>query len=325
VFVLSGNASADEGLHDALTAQLSGAATPLVFGTAGVAGDLRERVVAARALGTSHGALGVFWLDTSAADDWVVYLLVQSSTKLLVRHVHVEAKGVAAATEAVAVITRESSEGLLTGQMSGMSAVDIPPDDPSIYDEPAPPPKPVPVVPLGAHRGPSIAVLYHGDYLATAVGWQSGVRVAGAYRWGSGIYAGIGYSLLRDATISRSNLTFQVSRSPFDMSVGAAFPLGRWTPGAELRTTIEFLGRENLSTSSTLEATQGETRILVSASPRLRLEYSLTRSLALVVAAGVDVTFNRFSYILRRDSGDSALLEPARVRPSAEAGIVVWP
>jgi hypothetical protein len=329
IFVTPADPKLDEALHDAVTAQLSGAPTPIVFRRfERDDGVLQDQVAQAQALAVAHRALGVFWVDARIQDDWLVYLLAdKTGARVLVRHIRVESDGVAAATEAVAVITRESSEGLRTGQATGMrpvvlaAAVEPTPFEPPKKELPKTPAPP----PLGTYTGLQMFVGYHGDELSPGVGWQSGARLAVAYRLRNGLYGGLGYTFLRDATAGPADLTFQLQRSPFDVALGFALPLGRFVPAIELRGVVEVLNRGGLSASDTYDATPGEARLLAYLGPRARLDFAFSRTVSLGLAVGLDLALNRFSFVSRDDRGDSTLLEPSAVRPVVEAGVSLWP
>jgi hypothetical protein len=120
-------------------------------------------------------------------------------------------------------------------------------------------------------------------------------------------------------------LTFLLRRSPLDVGIGFAKPFGRFVPAVEIRGLAELLSRDNLSTGSAYEATEGGTRLMAFFSPRLRLDVALTRTVSLGIAGGVDVALNEFSFVSREDTVESVLLAPSSPRPSVEIGITVWP
>jgi hypothetical protein len=329
VFISPADAQLDASLRDAVTAQLSGAQTPVVFGRlTRDDGRLEDQVEQAKAFSIAHHALGVFWVDARMADDWLVYLLAdRSGGRIFVRHIRVERDGVAAATEAVAVIIRESSEGLRTGQATGMKPVALTPAvEPSPFEPPKkvtpPPPSPPP---LGKYQGASVVVGYHGDQVSPGVGWQSGAHVSLQYRDRTGFYGGLGYTFLRDADVTTADLTFQLQRSPFDVALGFAVPFGRFVPAFEVRGVLEAVSRSAVSTSASLQATPGETRFLAYLGPRARFDLALSRTISLSLAVGADFALSRFSFISRDDRGDIPLLEPSVVRPVVEAGVALWP
>lgn len=326
VFIGPANAALDAALHDALTAQLSGAAMPLQFERFERDDvSLRDQIALARKLSGERRALGVFWVDVRIPNDWLVYLLADgTTTRVLVRHINVELGATDAATEAVAVITRESSEGLRNGQVLRMQPVVIPPDEPSPFAPPLPPPAP-PEPPIGDYRGLGVFAGYYGDHFAKGQGWQSGARVAGSYRFASGLFVGLGYTFFHHETVRAGDATFQLGRLPLDATLGFAKRFGRFLPALEFRGLADLVSRDNLSTGAAYEATEGGTRLMAFFSPRLRLDFALTRTVSVGVAGGLDVALNRFSFVSRVDTADRILLEPATPRPSVEVGVTVWP
>jgi len=326
IFIGPANPALYAALHDALTAQLSGAPIELQFSRFERDDQgLREQLALAQRLSREQHALGVFWIDARVQNDWVVYLLAEGpSTRVLARHVNVEEGVTDAATEAVAVITRESSEGLRNGQVVRMQPVSI-----ALEEPPAPAPAPCPAppapLPLGEFRGPLLFVGYRGDYFSKDLDWQSGLRVAAGFRFASGVYVTGGYSFLQDAQVESGDFGFLLRRIPVDLGIGFGRRFGRFVPAIEIRGLAEFLSRDNLSTGSAYEATEGGTRLMAFFSPRLRLDVALSRTISLGVAGGIDVALNEFSFVSREDTVETVVLDPAGVRPAIEVGITVWP
>jgi hypothetical protein len=149
--------------------------------------------------------------------------------------------------------------------------------------------------------------------------------VAAGFRFASGLYVAGGYALLRDATVQAGDFTFLLRRTPLDLGIGFAKAFGRFVPAIEIRGLAELLSRDNVSTGSAYEATEGGTRLMAFFSPRLRLDVALTRTVSLGIAGGLDVALNEFSFVSREDTVERVLLEPANPRPAVEVGLTVWP
>jgi hypothetical protein len=335
VFVDPPTEDLDRSLRDALTAQLSGGPANLVFDHFEEDNaPLSRRMFEARSLALSHQATGVFWIDAQSGGDWLLYLSEADGERTLVRRIEVEANGAAAAVEAVAVITRQSTEALLAGGTIGMQTVSAPPAPTSAppplpsANEPEPPVAPPPVVhrPVLSPAGLSFSVAYAGEYPASALGWQSGLTARASYRLPVNVYVAAGYTFFRDAELDASPLVLRITRNPFYVEGGYTFGHGRWVPSIGGRAIVELLTRHTLSTSGTLASTPDATRASVLLSPRLRLDYVFSPSLALYGAAGADFGLNRFSFVSRAaGAGDRVLLEPDIVRPSIELGLSFWP
>lgn len=330
VFVTPEAPNLDAPLRDAVSAQFSGLPVDLAFEHfASPAGTLREQVDGARALAHDKQAAGVFWLDVATDTEWLVYLAEPVGNRVLMRRVPVEPDGRAAGAESVAVILRESTEALLSGQTISMQQVAVPEE--KVQEPPTSAPAPHPpgrgavrkAAPGKGRAGPSFGAMYYTDSFAQNVGWQDGLRVSGSWLWEPGLYAGLAYTFLRDADVSTPALTFRIRRTPFDAAAGFAFALGRFQPALELRTMVDWISRENVSTIPTLDRTRASTRTAVFLSPRVRLDVSVIHDLALHGALGIDVATNPFSYVIRGDTQDQTVLELRRVRPAAELGITV--
>jgi hypothetical protein len=326
LFVAPAVGDLDAALRDALYAQLSGASTQLLFERfSPEASTLRRQVAEARTLAAARHAIGVFWLDAPVDKDWLLYLAEPGGDRVLVRRVAVEADGAAAATEAVAVITAESSVALARGQTIGMQPVALPPEEPPRAvppKAPTAPPSRAAVPSPERHRSTRFFVGfgYYGDGPTQEIRWQSGARLSLGARFVNGFYLNAGYLFFKQTTVRGSDLTFQVSRNPLDLGVGFALRRNRWAPALELRAIGEILTRENVATSSGLQATPNATRVLMFVSPRARLDWALSEAAGVYAAAGIDIAINSFSFVSRIDDQYRPLLRPAPVRPAFELG-----
>ena len=334
VFVEPSSEELDRSLRDALTAQLSGGPAELVFDHfSEPSAPLRRQMSEAETLAHAHAASGVFWIDAQPDGDWLLYLSEPGGERTLVRRIAVEASGTAAAVEAVAVITRQSADALLAGGTIGMQSVSPRPVAPEATpstsaNEPETPPSVAPARKRPSslsHQGISLSVAYGGDYVAKAVGWQSGVSVAGGYRFPFGFYLAGGYTFFRDTELDATPLVLRITRNPLYLEAGYSFGHGRWVPSLGGRAIIESLSRHTVSTSGSLAGTPDNTRTDALLSPRLRLDFALTPGLAVYGAIGADFALNRFSFVSRVGGGDAVLLEPNIVRPSIELGLSLWP
>lgn len=324
----------DRSLRDALTAQLSGGPVTLVFDRFADPSNapLGRRMSEARALADAHHARAVFWIDTQSSGDWLLYLAEPSGERTLVRRIEVEANGTDAAVEAVAVITRQSSEALLSGGTIDMDGVPRsapkPPDvQPTSPSEPAPPPAHALPASRGhlRFRGFSLSAAYAGDFPANAIGWDSGFALSAAYHLAFGLYFAGGYTFIRDSEIEASSIILRITRNPFYIEGGYSFGHGPVVLSLGGRVLLEFLGRHAVSTSGSLAGTPDSTHSTVFLSPRARIDVALSPTLAAYVSLGADFGLNQFSFVSRVDGGDRVLLEQNVVRPALEVGLSFWP
>ena len=324
VFVVPAVGGLEDALRDALSAQLAGGETELLFERfSPVASTLRRQVTEARTFAATHHAVGVFWLDAPEEKDWLLYLSEPEGDRVLVRRIAVETNGVVAALEAVAVITAESSLALGQGETIGMEPVQVPPEAIET-PEPAEPRASRPVRRPGAQPSVGkrlfVGLGYYGDGPAREIPWQSGIRLSAGVRFPSGLYLNGGYLFFEQATVRGSQLTFQVTRNPVDLGLGVAFGRKRWVPAIELRGFGDILTRDSISTVSTLQAAPKSTRVMIFVSPRARLDYVISASFGVYGAAGMDFALNSFSFVSRVNGEDHALLRPTAVRPAFELG-----
>lgn len=326
LFVAPALGELPDALRDALSAQLSGGESKLLFDRfSSEASTLRRQVVEARRLAASYHAIGVFWLDAPADKDWLLYLSEPTGDRILVRRITVEEHGTAAATEAVAVITSESSRALAHGDTIGMQSVALPaePSPPTPLPAPKPPSEqPKPAAPRAISPGPRpfAGFAYYGDGPAQEVRWQSGARLSLGVRFPSGLYLNGGYLFFKEATVKGSELSFQVSRTPLDLGLGFAFGRKRLTWALELRGVGDILSRQVISTGSSLQPTPDRTRVMIFVSPRSRVDVAISPAFGAYVAGGLDFALNSFSFVSRVDGVDHPLLRPAPVRPAFEVG-----
>jgi hypothetical protein len=332
VFVSPRDRELDASLRDSLTAQFSGMGAEIVFESfPDEAAALREKVAEARSLAVAHQAVGVFWLDAQAGGDWLLYLAEPRGDRVLVRRLPVDANGVGAAVEATAVIAKQSTAALLSGQTIGMQPVAIAPESapapPPLSDEGEAPPEPVHPVVVGPSplRGLSVSLAYAGDAFAAQVPWQSGLRLRVGYTWPFGGYVAAGFVRYNDVNVGASDIAFRVGRVPFDGALGYTVRTGRFGASFEARPILELASRHVLSVAAPLARTPDATRQVVLLSPRARFEYTFTRVFGVYLGGGVDFALNEFSFVTRVDGHDRALLEPRRVRPAAELGVSFWP
>jgi opacity protein-like surface antigen len=317
-------------LRDALTAQLSGVAVELVVEHFVSEPDsLKQNVEESRSLAAAHQALGVFWLDARATDEWFVYLAVPAGRRVLMRRVPIGVDGSVAAMEAVAVITRESTAALLAGQTIGMSEVVIP-DEPEkpvtivIAAPPKPAPVPTPRVWAPLH-GFSFSTSYYADVYAKDSGLSSGLSVAAAWRFTSGVRLGVSFVTFQPEEASVEGLAFLVRRYPIGVEAGYAYARRNWVLGLALRSVLELTTRHVLAALPPAAPTEDSQRAVVFLSPRLRFDYRVSEATSLFLAAGADFALNGFSFVNRVDGVDRPVFEPLRVRPAGEVGVAFWP
>jgi len=331
VFVSPAAPDIEASLRDALTAQLSGVSVNLVFESfATHDAPLRAQVSEARSLAAAHLAVAVFWLDVQASSDkdWLIYLAEPTGSRVLVRRVPLRAEDTAAAVEAVAVITRESTEALLAGQTIGMEPIaDVSRSSSSPVTQvpPGPPPAVPPAQRVDRRNGLNLSMAYYGDAYAHQVWWQSGIALAGAYHFESGLLLGLGVVVFNDVSVSTPDVAFRVTRVPIRAAVGYRTNWRRFAAGFELRGGVELTSRHDVTTDTTLTESRDSTRAVLLLSPRLRVEYRLTSVLSVYLAAGGDIGLNQFSYVSRTDGRDLVELDPLKIRPSGELGVAFWP
>jgi hypothetical protein len=319
-------------LRDALTAQLSGVAVELVVEHfVSEEGSVKQNVEESHSLAAAHQAIGVFWLDARAKEEWLVFLAVPAGRRVLMRRVPIGQDGTVAAMEAVAVITRESTTALLAGQTIGMTEVLVVPDEPQkpIVVTTAPCPKPV-CAPAGPRvwaplRGFSFSTSYYADAYAKDSGLSSGLSVAPAWRFTNGIRVGASFVAFQPEEATVDGLAFLVRRYPIGTEVGYAYAREKWMLGLALRGVVEFTMRHVLAALPPAAPTADSHRAVVFLSPRLRFDYRVTEAMSLFLAAGADFALNGFSFVNRVDGVDRPVFDPLRVRPAGEVGVAFWP
>jgi hypothetical protein len=318
-------------LRDALTAQLSGLPVELVIEHfVSKTESLKQDVEESRSMSAAHQAIGVFWLDTHASDEWLVYLAEPASRRLLMRRIPIGPEGSVAAREAVAVIIRESTSALLAGQKIGMTEVAVPDEVPAPLPAPlplppAPPIKPAPPRSFEPLHGLSLATSYYADVYAKGSGLSSGVALAGAWTFWNGLHAGVSFVLFQPTEKDAAGVAILVRRYPIRAEAGYTYQRERWSLGGGLGLVAEPTTRHVLASAPVIQPTPDAERVVVFLSPRLRFDYRVTEAMSLFIAAGADFALNGFSFVNRIDGVDQAIFEPLRVRPAGEAGVAFWP
>ena len=319
-------------LRDALTAQLSGVAVELVVEHFVSQPDsLKQNVEESHSLAAAHQAIGVFWLDDRAKDEWLVYLAVPAGRRVLMRRIPIGPDGSVAAMEAVAVITRESTAALLAGQTIGMTEVIVVTEEPQkpVTIVVAPPSKPVPALPKprvwAPLRGFSFSTSYHVDAYAKDSGLSSGLGIAAAWRFTNGIRVAASFVTFQPEEASVDGLAFLVRRYPLGVEAGYTYARRTWALGLALRGVVELMTRHVLAALPPAAPTEDSQRAVVFLSPRLRFDYRVSEATSLFLAAGADFALNGFSFVNRVDGVDRPVFEPLRVRPAGEVGVAFWP
>jgi hypothetical protein len=318
-------------LRDALTAQLSGVPVELVIEHFVSNPDsLKQNVEESHSLAAAHQAIGVFWVDVRAKDEWLVFLAVPAGRRVLMRRVPIGPDGSVAAMEAVAVITRESTAALLAGQTIGMTEVvvssELEKPAPVVF-VPVPRPVPVPAKPRAWEplRGFSFSTSYYADAYAKDSGLSSGAAFAPAWRFASGVRVGASFVAFQPEEANVDGLAFLVRRYPIGVEAGYAYARQKWMLGIALRGIVELTNRHVLAALPPAAPTDDSQRAVVFLSPRLRFDYRVSEVTSLFLAAGADFALNGFSFVNRVDGVDHAVFEPLGVRPAGEVGVAFWP
>lgn len=331
-------------LTDALEAQLTGTGTTLHWHTlTGLGTDLRAAIDQGKPLSEEHAALGVFWLDASGSDDWLLYLMDASGERVLARRIEAAAASPAATIEAIAVIVREAAAALVAGRPIAMAPVATVPADPApepaveptapIAPAPAPPtarspiaaspPTAPPTQTPGAFR---FALSYVGSPLSEDQPWQSGLGLQLSAFHEAGLFVGLGYTLLPTINARAAGFALTVHRRPIRVLFGAGMALGRsLRVDAEGAGLLDVATRTTLSTPETAEPTRADTKLIVGASIAARLSWIPQPSVELFLSLGADVFLNRFDYVSERDGMQQTLLSPWPLSPTAELGIAFRP
>jgi hypothetical protein len=326
-------------LSDALDAQLTGSGTAVHWlAMTSPSTDLRAAIAQGKPAAATHHAAGVFWLDSSSADDWLLYLMDASGERILARRMEGAAQALSAAVEAIAVIVRESARALLAGQPIEMEPVaEITPPAAAAPTQPAPSavPEPAPSAPAPAPTeapaetvaGPIRAgIAYVGGPLSRSVWWQHGLALQLGLMLRSGLYMQLSYALLPPTEVTQGAFGMSVQRHPTRLGIGyRAHVGGGLRLDAEAQAVVDPTQRHTLATPNTSAGTPDDTAWIFGASAQGRLTLVVQARVELFLGLGLDVFFNRFDYVRRQDDTLVTLLSPWRLAPLAELGVAFRP
>jgi hypothetical protein len=290
---------------------------------------LARRIDAADDAAAVHDARGVFWFDLRDGAEYRVYLYLPARAELLRRRVPEASQSVEAAIEAMWIIVRSGALALAKGSDVAMEAVDpasieppIAPAKPPVpTPTPAPAPgdgKPAPPKPIGLWLSAS----YYGLGLSESVPWQSGGGLELSYALHRLVKLGLAYGIVGGLPVS-TPAELKILRHELAAVLGVGGLVskrvrieGRLLPAIELM-QWRAQGDRGVEPAGKLAS---ELLVRVHLVPRLTLD----------VAAGADVSFSDFDFVLCADgasecSGEArrVVLSPWRVRPRARVGLSV--
>jgi hypothetical protein len=309
-----------EALGEALMAQFSlGKAELFLALDANGTGTLGEHIASAAARAAEAQAAVVCWIDAEANGRWLVHMLDPAGDRLLVRPVDASGAHTSAGIETVAVMARDSTEALLSGDLPA-----------SALTKPAPPePAPSPAGPAQAptshasRRHVRLSLAYLGYDFAEEVSWRHGASIGGAWITTTGLFAGAAYTLSAGARVKEPVL-FEVNR-PMSLLMfgGYRHRVGDFALDTALGISVDLLERHTPGQSGATR-TGDTSRVEAAFSPRFRIEWAIAQALGIHLGGGIDVLFNNFSYI-SRGATDTELLRPLPARGVLEAGIAYYP
>lgn len=306
-----------EALGEALMAQFSlgKAELLLALDAEGDGRALGDRIATAQRRANEVRAAAVFWIDPEPGGRWLVHVFDPAGNRLLVRPVDAGSGHTSAAIETVAVMARDSTDALLSGDLPAAAPVPAPPPPPAPARPPVEPPTPT--------RHVRLSLSYLGQDFADRVPWRHGASVGGAWVTTTGLFAGAAYTLSEGARVTTPVL-FEVDRPLLLLLFGGyRHRIGGLSLDAALGVTIGLLERHTPGQAGAAPASDS-TRMEAAFSPRFRLEWAISPPLGIHLGGGLDVLFNNFSYI-QRGVTDTELLRPLPARGVLEAGIAYYP
>lgn len=304
-----------EALGEALMAQFAlGKAELLLALDTEANAALGDRIARAQTRASEVHAVAVFWIDPGPGGRWLVHVFDPAGNRLLVRPVDAASGHTSAAIETVAVMARDSTDALLSG--------DLPAATPAPTPTPTPPASPLPASHTTRHVRLSLA--YAGQDFADRVPWQHGASLGGAWITTTGLFAGAAYTLSEGARVETPVL-FEVDR-PLALLLfgGYRHRIGKLSLDAALGVTIDLLVRHTPGQAAATP-TGDSARLEAAFSPRFRLEWAISPPFGIHLGGGLDVLFNNFSYIQRGATTETELLRPLPARGVLEAGIAYYP
>lgn len=306
---------------EAMQAQLMGISTRLVVRDGQVDETMRGRIDRALALAAEESATAVFWIEVDDSGQILHYTVEAGrGDRALVRRTGTDAGSRSAQLEAVAVITRRSTDALLRGGEIGVGFEEVRPEPPR---DPEPEPVVTPPAPATPERQRGtfrFALAYSGTTYAPEHVWQSGMNLRAGWRFPFGLLIDVGYTLNVPARRSIDGVELTVARHPIELGVGYRRAWQWLAIEAELAGIADVNTRRTLSAEPGFLTTEDDARLVLGFAPRVRLEWLATRVLRVFVSAAMPVYPTAFAYV-----GDlperTAFFRPWRLRGQTRLGI----
>ncbi|NUO49040.1 MAG: hypothetical protein HOV80_09315 [Polyangiaceae bacterium] len=307
---------------------------------------LREQADRAAEETKRRGRAGAFWVDLASGDEATLFFVEPDAQRILVRRIpwrEAEAMG-----EAVAVVTRSTTDALSSGASIGMEpAVVEPPRPPPPVPPPplVPPPQPPPfdwsartsspqVTPppvrfeRGRERGLRLAywhfaASYAGAYVSESLPWSSGVAIEGGFSLKNGLRAGFTASGFPPLEATLDDNRISIGRASLAGELGYEKSWEVVALGATGAPFVELVHRSTAAAAGTLRAQPPELTPLAGLRATADLTLRPDPAWGFRLSAGPEIIFNPLDFAVREEGQVRVLESFSPIRATALLGLEV--
>jgi hypothetical protein len=312
------------------------------------AGTLREQADRAAGEIRRRGHAGAFWVDLSGGDEATLFFVEPDATRILVRRI--PWREAEAAAEAVAVVTRSTTDALASGSTIGMEAVVVEPARPAPttvvpppavtpwqtppFDggarpyEPAGPPLPIP--PRRADKGSAVRLAawhfgasYAGAYVSKSLPWSSGVEIDGALSLRNGLRVGFAAAGFPPLEVTIDEHRMAVGRASLAGELGYEKTWDFVSLGGTGAPLLELVHRSTAQAGGTLRPLPPELTVLGGVRGTVDLTLRPQASWGFRLSVGPEVVFNPLEFAVREDGAVRVLESFSAIRATALIGVEV--
>ncbi len=284
------------------------------------ASTLREQADRAAEELRRRGRKGAFWVDLAASDEATLFFVELDAQRILVRRI--PWREVEATSEAIAVVTRSTTDALANGSTIGM--------EPAVVEPPQPPPPaiaPTPVVPpwqpppfdwsapriqpptvappilpeRGGDAGLRLAfwhfvASYAGAYVSESMPWSSGIEIQGALSLENGLRTGFAASGFAPLEVTLDGNLISIARASLAGELGYEKSWEIVSLGGTGAPLVELVHRSTAEAAGSMRAKPPELNVLAGLRATADLTLRPQPEWGFRLAVGPEIIFNPLEF-----------------------------